>query len=156
MQTAIFNGHYDLAARLIDKGADVNDGSLYTAIEMRNLATYSNRPNPPDTDTQLSSLDLVKLLLERGADPNGAYGRGFRRGRHKATSPCRPAPRHCTGRRSRWICRRCVCSSTKGADPSVAITDNSTPLMVASGLGARRAAVKRTSSKRRAGPTRST
>jgi ankyrin repeat protein len=32
MQTAIFNGHYDFAARLVDMGADVNDGSLYTAV----------------------------------------------------------------------------------------------------------------------------
>ena len=73
MQTAIFNGHYDLAARLIDKGADVNDGSLYTAVEMRNLARYSNRPNPPDTDKELSSLDVIKRLLAHGADPNRVY-----------------------------------------------------------------------------------
>ena len=73
MQTAIFNGHYDLAARLVDKGADVNDGSLYTAIEMRNLATYSNRPNPPESDKELSSLDVIKRLLARGADPNRVY-----------------------------------------------------------------------------------
>jgi len=39
MQTATFNGHYDFAAFLIEKGAGVSDGSLYIATEMRNLAT---------------------------------------------------------------------------------------------------------------------
>jgi len=66
-------GHYDLAGHLIDRGANVNDGALYTAIEMRNLATYSNRPNPPDVDKQTSSLDIVKVLLAHGADPNQPY-----------------------------------------------------------------------------------
>ena len=73
MQTAIFNGHYDMAAFLIEKGADVNDGSLYIAVEMRNLATYSNRPNPPEIDRRLTSLDVVTQLLNRGADPNLPY-----------------------------------------------------------------------------------
>src|SRR4029434_6114218 len=49
LQTATFNGHYALARLLLEKGADANDGSLYIVMEMRNLATYSNRPNPPDT-----------------------------------------------------------------------------------------------------------
>src|SRR5438046_6033286 len=53
MQTAIFDGHYDFAAFLIGKGADVNDGSLYIATEMRNLATYSNRQNPPEANQTL-------------------------------------------------------------------------------------------------------
>jgi len=37
MQTAIFNGHYPFAKMLLEKGADANDGSLYIAVEMRNL-----------------------------------------------------------------------------------------------------------------------
>ena len=45
----------------------------------------------------------------------------------------------------------------KGADPSLGITDNSTPLMVASGLGARpRGGEEDVDRKGRAGPTRST
>ena len=44
MQTAIFNGHYAFAKLLIEKGANVNDGSLYIVVEMRNLAKYTNRP----------------------------------------------------------------------------------------------------------------
>ena len=43
MQTAIFNGHYDLAARLVENGRGRQRRLAYTAIEMRNLATYSNR-----------------------------------------------------------------------------------------------------------------
>ncbi len=93
LQTAIFNGHYELASRLAEKGANVNDGALYTAIETRNLATYSNRPNPPDTDNGVTSLDLIKTPpgARRGPEPavheedSAAPGAG----RHQ-----RPAGRH--------------------------------------------------------------
>jgi uncharacterized protein len=137
LQTAIFNGHYDLAARLIDKGADVNDGSLYTAIEMRNLATYSNRPNPPDTDRQVNTLDLVALLLERGADPNGAYWKRIPPRQAQGDIAVTPGatPLYRAAKSMDLQAMRLLVA--KGANPSVAITDNSTPLMVASGLGAR-------------------
>ena len=137
MQTAIFNGHYDLAARLVDKGADVNDGSLYTAIEMRNLPTYSNRPNPPDTDTQLSSLELVELLLERGADPNDAYWKKIPPRQAQGDIAVTPGatPLYRAAKSMDLPAMRLLVQ--KGADPSVGIEDNSTPLMVASGLGAR-------------------
>ena len=46
MQTAIFNGHYAFAKLLIEKGAPVNDGSLYIVIEMRNLAKYTQPAEP--------------------------------------------------------------------------------------------------------------
>ena len=50
MQTAIFNGHYALATLLVDKGADVNDGSLYIVdrdAESRELhAIGRTRPTP--------------------------------------------------------------------------------------------------------------
>ena len=73
LQTAIFNGHYALARQLLEKGANPNDGSLYIVMEMRNLAMYSNRPNPSDVSHGVSHMDVAKLLLEKGADPNAPY-----------------------------------------------------------------------------------
>ena len=73
LQTAIFNGQYAFAKMLIEKGANVNDGSLYMTMEMRNLAAYSNRPNPAESDAGVSHLDIATLLLDKGADPNAAY-----------------------------------------------------------------------------------
>ena len=63
----------NFAGMLLEKGADVNDGSLYLTTEMRNLAFYKNRPNPPEKDKKLSNLDVIRMLLERGADANQAY-----------------------------------------------------------------------------------
>src|SRR5205823_12683369 len=57
MLIAIYNGKYDFAAMLIERGAKVNDGSLYLAIELRNMDTYSNRPNPPEVDRTLTATD---------------------------------------------------------------------------------------------------
>ncbi len=138
MQTAIFNGHYDLAARLVDHGADVNDGSLYTAVEMRNLATYSNRPNPPETDKQFTSLDVAKLLLARGADPNRAYTKKIpprqAQGDINVTPGATPLYR-ATRATDLTLIRTLL---DKGAKPNVTAKDGSTVLMVASGFGARR------------------
>jgi uncharacterized protein len=74
MMLAIVNDRFDLAATLLELGADANDGSLYQAIEMRDAPTdwrardgsrlRANHPN------RLSALDLVARLLEAGADPN--------------------------------------------------------------------------------------
>ena len=95
LMTALFNGHYDLAGLLIEKGAGVNDGSLYLTIEMRNLAFYKNRPNPPDRDKTLSSMDVLKMLLDRGADPNTAYTKKIpparSPGRHQSYCRCNAA-----------------------------------------------------------------
>jgi ankyrin repeat protein len=74
VMVALYNDRFDLAAVLVDLGSDVNDGSLYTAVEMRESTTDQFafdgsrlRPNHPN---KLTALDLMKLLLERGADPN--------------------------------------------------------------------------------------
>src|SRR5260370_347517 len=66
---AIYNDHYDLAALLVERGAKL-DGALYVAVEMHNLDYFGNRPRKPVTD-KVDELGLIKLLLERGADPNG-------------------------------------------------------------------------------------
>jgi ankyrin repeat protein len=70
---AIYNDRFDLARLLVDLGSDPNDGSLYTAVEMRDATTDQFafdgsrlRPIHPNT---LTALDLVKFLLDHGADP---------------------------------------------------------------------------------------
>jgi uncharacterized protein len=138
MQTAIFNGHYDLVPLFLDNGAWPDDGSLYTAIEMRNLATYSNRPNPPDSDKRLSSLDAVKLLLEWGADPNQAYSKKIppRQAQGDITVAPGATPLYRAIKSTDLTAIRLLMDH--GANPSIATNDGSTPLMVAAGLGARR------------------
>ena len=74
---AIYNDRFDVAAALLELGSDADDGSLYVAIEMRDATTDQfafdgsrRRPDHPNTRT---ALDLVRLLLERGADPNRTF-----------------------------------------------------------------------------------
>jgi ankyrin repeat protein len=70
---AIYNDRYDIGATLVELGSDVNDGSLYTAVEMRESTTdqfaFDGSRLRPDHPNKLTALDLIKLLLEKGADP---------------------------------------------------------------------------------------
>jgi ankyrin repeat protein len=74
---AMYNDRFDLAALLWDLGAEVNDGSLYTAVEMRDASTdqfaFDGSRLRPDHPNKLTALDLVRILLERGADPNKTF-----------------------------------------------------------------------------------
>lgn len=74
---AIANDWFDLAGMLIDLGADPNDGSLYFAVDMHDATTDMRahdgsrlRVDHPNT---LTALDLIKLLLNRGADSNKPF-----------------------------------------------------------------------------------
>jgi uncharacterized protein len=75
--TAIVNDRLDLAKTLLDLGADPDDGSLYFAVDMHDATTDMRardgsrlRPAHPNA---LTALDLVRLLLERGANPNTPF-----------------------------------------------------------------------------------
>ena len=74
---AIYNDRFDLAKVLWDLGADVNDGSLYTAVEMRDSTTdqfaFDGSRLRPSHPNKLTALDLVKILLDRGADPQKQF-----------------------------------------------------------------------------------
>ena len=80
LQLAILNGHYTLAKKLIERGVRVDDGSLYVAVDTRNLGFYAQRPNPPEKDGDVTSLDVVNALLEKGADPDLPYTKGLPEG----------------------------------------------------------------------------
>jgi ankyrin repeat protein len=77
LTVAIVNDRLDLAAALLDLGADANDGSLYFAVDMHDATTDMRAKDGSrlraDFDNKVSTLGLAKLLLERGADPNKAF-----------------------------------------------------------------------------------
>jgi ankyrin repeat protein len=71
---AVTNGHYDLASILIERGADIQRWdwfgrtALYAAVDM-NTVPHGGRPDGPGPD-KMSSLGIIRTLLERGANPN--------------------------------------------------------------------------------------
>jgi uncharacterized protein len=77
MTIAIVNDRFDLAKTLLDLGADANDGSLYFAVDMHDATTDMRARDGSrlraDFDNTLTALDLIKLLVDKGADPNKAF-----------------------------------------------------------------------------------
>jgi len=74
---AMYNDRFDVAGTLIELGSDVNDGSLYVTAEMRDATTdqfaFDGSRRRPDYPNKLTALDLMRILLEKGADPNQRF-----------------------------------------------------------------------------------
>jgi len=142
LQLAIVNGHYTLAMRLIERGVGLDDGSLYLAVDTRNLGFYAQRPNPPEKDGSVSSLDVVNALLARGAKPDLAYSKALAGGDGKPRLPERTVageievPPGATP-----LDRACAAADfavvetllAHGASVSVPTEDGTTPLMLLAG-----------------------
>lgn len=71
---ALLNAHFDLAKLLVDAGANVNKwdwwgrNPLYAAVDYNTLP-HGGRPDRPSLDAT-TPLDIVDLLLAKGANPN--------------------------------------------------------------------------------------
>lgn len=73
---AIINGHFDVAAYLMDKGSnpnladDTGRTALFSAVDF-NTVPVSNRPPPPGIiEQEVSALALIGKLIEKGANVN--------------------------------------------------------------------------------------
>ncbi|HWK55089.1 MAG TPA: ankyrin repeat domain-containing protein [Hyphomicrobiales bacterium] len=75
LSLAIMNEHYDLAAALLEAGADPNvadhagASALYVAVDMVSRRGDVGRPPRPLFD-ELNAIDIVRLVLTHGANPN--------------------------------------------------------------------------------------
>jgi len=75
LSIAMMNANWDVAKRLIEAGADVNQWDLFGQaplhVAIGNMSRRANN-NPLDLDAQnkSSGRDIVKMLVERGANPN--------------------------------------------------------------------------------------
>ena len=65
LRVAITNNNLDLAKLLLDHGADANDGALVEAVKLRTFPWVRAAKRRTD---QTGSIEMVELLLDRGAD----------------------------------------------------------------------------------------
>jgi ankyrin repeat protein len=136
---AVTNAHYELAAYLLDAGADPHAaGSGLTALHMVSQARKpgggDNDP-PPEGSGNMSSLEFVKKAVAKGADPNARMtrhiaGLGLTRLNTLGATPFMLAAKTADAELMRAL-------AALGADPKLTNADNSTPLMAAAGLGTR-------------------
>jgi len=72
---ALINGHTDAAATLLERGADPNlfdktgRAALYAAVDFHTVPA-SNRPAPSENENNIPSIDLIRMLLDHGAQVN--------------------------------------------------------------------------------------
>jgi ankyrin repeat protein len=135
--------HLAVARYLVERGADVNaadwygETPLWAAVDVRNLDV--NGPERDNRVDRAAALDLIALLLERGADPNAR------------TREYPPERRFITGLGSlSWVdftgqtpfLRAALAGDVTvmrlllehGADPGIATFAGTTPLMAAAGV----------------------
>jgi ankyrin repeat protein len=139
---AIINAHYEFGALLLDAGADPNVvdteagmGALYATVDMHRLAVGHGRPNPKPVGL-MSGVDLVKKLIERGADPNRRLKKSIVQRHHTAGDSAlgEGATPFLRAAKSGDIeMMRALVAG--GADPKLAMANGNNALLFAAGLG---------------------
>jgi ankyrin repeat protein len=139
---AIVNDHFDLAKYLLDKNADPNISNieglsaLYATVDAQ-WAPYAWRPQPISAAEHTSYLDLMRELLEHGANPNARLTQ-------RVWFRALPGDRTWvdqSGATAFWRAAQATDLAAMkllvnaGADPKLPTYEGVTPLMMAAGLG---------------------
>jgi ankyrin repeat protein len=134
---AAANAHYELAAWLLDRGADPNAAPQgWTALHQVSWvrkAGISGSNNPaPEGSGSMTSLEFVRTLVAKGAALNARVtkrpGMGVTTLNSIGATPFLLAARTADAELMRLLAQL-------GADPLLGNEDGTTPLMVAAGLG---------------------
>ena len=138
LHLAVGNAHFDLAAFLLEAGADPNAlGPGYTPLHMisnvRKPGGGDNNPTPRGSGT-MTSVQFVRKLAEHGANLNARMTRRVNFGltslNTTGATPFLLAARTGDAELMRLL-------ASLGADPKIPTADGATPLIVAAGLGTR-------------------
>ena len=134
---AIANAHYELALTLVDSGADPNMApqgwtALHQITAVRKVGLYGSNDPAPEGSGKIDSLEFVRQLVARGADVNAKATRrpplGTTGLNTTGATPFLLAARTADAALMRELARL-------GADPLTPNADNTTPLLVAAGVG---------------------
>ena len=130
---AIENGHFELAASLLELGASPND--MRTRFSPLHILSWVRKPDggdgpddlpPPDGSGKISSLQLARILVEKGADINARSKSGQR---HWGGG----TPFYLAAWKADVPLMKTLVSL--GADPKIPASDGSTAFMAATGIG---------------------
>jgi len=133
---AVANGHFELAAALLDAGADPNAAAQgWTALHeitwVRKPGTGTNNPGPEGSG-EMDSLELVRRLIAHGANVNARMTKkgdgGYTVINYIGATPFLMAARTADAELMRFLYKL-------GADPLLPNADNTPPLTVAAGVG---------------------
>ena len=135
---AVANAHYELASVLLDAGADPNLApqgwtALHEITWVRKPGTGSNNPAPHGSGN-MDGLELVKRMAAKGANLNAQMTEkgdaGYTDINMIGASPFLMAARTADAPLMRLLAQL-------GADPLLPNADNSTPIIIAAGLGSK-------------------
>lgn len=134
---AVINAHYELAAFLLDRGADPNGDAqgwtpLHQVVWSRRPNTGFNLPGPVPTGN-LDSLDLVRKLVQYGADVNARQKKEPKDGYRNQLRRIGATPFLLAAKSVDVPLMRLLLEY--GADPKLTTEDGTTPLMAAAGVG---------------------
>jgi ankyrin repeat protein len=142
MVTAIANGHLTLAKYLLDHGANPNLitvsglSALYATIDVQ-WAPKAWFPQPSTDQETVTYLELMKALLDHGADVNAQVGEKlwFRSFTNDYTwvDPAGATPFWRAAQSSDTVAMHLLIEYK--ADPKLAIKSGDTPLLAAAGIG---------------------
>lgn len=139
---AIINANYDVAAALVEKGADPNVAdkeakmaALYATVDMDRLAIGHGRPNTKPSG-ELTAVDLIKVLLAHGADPNARLAAPLFQRHHTAGDRALgegSTPFMRAAKSGDIVVMRMLLAA--GADPKLTQPNQANALMLAAGMG---------------------